>query len=103
MAKKQYNLKPDELCHAGPDFHVAKKTHVPGQMYVPKTVHNCMDWAGEHEHGQEYPAKSSERTDEGRHDGKHKDGMHMKHEKSHSAMSVGGPKGPHRGKHHSSY
>lgn len=45
--KSGYNVKPDALCHKGKDFETAKDAKIPGQMYVPKKVHNQSDFAGE--------------------------------------------------------
>jgi len=43
------NLKPDKTCHYNKQDMgtVAKDAKLPGQMYVPKKVHNESDFAGE--------------------------------------------------------
>lgn len=43
------NMKPDKTCHyKNEDMGtMAKKTSLPGQMYVPKKYHNESDFAGE--------------------------------------------------------
>jgi hypothetical protein len=43
------NLKPDKTCHDKKEDMgtMAKKTSMPGQMYVPKRNHNESDFAGE--------------------------------------------------------
>lgn len=43
------NLKPDKTCHDKKQDMgtMAKDAKLPGQMYVPKKVHNESDFAGE--------------------------------------------------------
>jgi hypothetical protein len=42
------SMKPDKTCHEHNDEGtMAKKTTLPGQMYVPKKDHNESDFAGE--------------------------------------------------------
>lgn len=43
------NMKPDKTCHYNHEDMgtMAKKSKVPGQMYVPAQVHNESDFAGE--------------------------------------------------------
>jgi len=43
------NMKPDKTCHYKKEDlgTMAKKTTMPGQMYVPKKTHNESDFAGE--------------------------------------------------------
>jgi hypothetical protein len=41
------NLKPDALCHKGPPDRFAKDAKLPGQMYVPRHVHNESVFAAE--------------------------------------------------------
>jgi hypothetical protein len=42
------NMKRDKLCHKKNDEGtMAKDAKLPGQMYVPKKVHNESDFAGE--------------------------------------------------------
>jgi hypothetical protein len=44
---KTQGMKPDKLCHTGPDYKTAKeKPALPGQMYVPKTNHSEVNALG---------------------------------------------------------
>lgn len=50
--KKEYSdsgMKPDKTCHKkGQDMGTcAKDAKLPGQMYVPKKIHNESDFAAE--------------------------------------------------------
>jgi len=46
--KAKVESKPDKSCHEGKNvFAPAKKNPLPGQMYMPKAIHNEQDFAGE--------------------------------------------------------
>lgn len=47
--EKSSGMKPDKTCHEKKHDMgtMAKKTTLPGQMYVPKKVHNESEFAGE--------------------------------------------------------
>ncbi|HET9433037.1 MAG TPA: hypothetical protein VFO37_04735 [Chitinophagaceae bacterium] len=45
--KKGYDHKPDALCHKGKSYETAKDSKLPGQMYVPKKIHNESNFAAE--------------------------------------------------------
>ena len=48
MSAKKSEMKPEKNCHKMDNMGTqAKKASLPGQMYVPKKMHNESEFAGE--------------------------------------------------------